>query len=428
MSIIVATWTVLCSFGVSWMTFLLLFTLVICHGGFGHLVFSLLEAWGSTCAKDCDDLLNWILEFPSERFLIDSSASTVHAYFVFRVPEEPQVFPMLVPSDLARHSCYQEFPTFSARFFKFPWSLHPSGRWVKYFSTFLHSRASVFSTAHFCFSFCWAALDISFHICGHRWSGLDVACLFVNRSSRTVCIRLEVSHCIWWTVWNVNASDRSLPCNTSKVACVALATSKYHSGVRNDCSLGTWSLTLGSTWWQKKNLKSTRNHFALHLHPEMVLWWWRPVWFSSKMFLLSFPRSGWSRIKVDVLRVWSPPESFTFLRLGTQNVHHFWAWSLLWHWVFQRGFLMRSSFPTPQCLGPICLSLFQIPPAYKAYPKNIPGRTFLPNWWILDWSFVEIGSYSTIEPNGTTGPLKGFPKRLSYGVFPSDKRSWTFRR
>ena len=35
----------LCSLGVSWMTFLLLFTLVICHAGIGHLVFSLLEAW-----------------------------------------------------------------------------------------------------------------------------------------------------------------------------------------------------------------------------------------------------------------------------------------------------------------------------------------------------------------------------------------------
>ena len=26
------------------------------------------------------------------------------------------------------------------------------------------------------------------------------------------------------------------------------------------------------------------------------------------------------------------------------------------------------------------------------------------------------------------GPWNGFPKRLSYGVFPPDKRSWTFRR
>ena len=36
--------------------------------------------------------------------------------------------------------------------------------------------------------------------------------------------------------------------------------------------------------------------------------------------------------------------------------------------------------------------------------------------------------YFKDEPNGMIGPLNGFPKRLSYGVFPSDSRSVTFRR
>ena len=66
--------------------------------------------------------------------------------------------------------------------------------------------------------------------------------------------------------------------------------------------------------------------------------------------------------------------------------------------------------------------------AYRAYPRNNPGKTLLPNWWILDWSFAEIGNNSTNEPNEMIGLLKGSPKRLSYGVFPSDKRSWMFRR
>ena len=52
------------------------------------------------------------------------------------------------------------------------------------------------------------------------------------------------------------------------------------------------------------------------------------------------------------------------------------------------------------------MSPFQIPPAYKAYPRNNPGKTFFPNWWILDWSFAVIGWYSTNEPNGIIGPLK----------------------
>ena len=55
-------------------------------------------------------------------------------------------------------------------------------------------------------------------------------------------------------------------------------------------------------------------------------------------------------------------------------------------------------------------------------------RLVFPNWRILDWSFAEIGWYSTDEPNGIIGPLSGCPKRLSQGVFPSENKSVTFRR
>ena len=78
----------------------------------------------------------------------------------------------------------------------------------------------------------------------------------------------------------------------------------------------------------------------------------------------------------------------------------------------------------------VCNQYVTLPnsPAYKAYPRNNPGKTFFPNWWILDWSFAEIGYYSTNEPNGMIGPLNGFPKRLTYKVFPTDMSSWIFRR
>ena len=32
-----------------------------------------------------------------------------------------------------------------------------------------------------------------------------------------------------------------------------------------------------------------------------------------------------------------------------------------------------------------------MPPAINAYPRNMPGKTFLPHWWSLDWSRAEIG-------------------------------------
>ena len=47
------------------------------------------------------------------------------------------------------------------------------------------------------------------------------------------------------------------------------------------------------------------------------------------------------------------------------------------------------------------MSPFQIHPAYRAYSRKNPGKTFFPNWWIRDWSVEEIESHSTSDPNGT---------------------------
>ena len=47
---------------------------------------------------------------------------------------------------------------------------------------FLALSSFVFSIAYFCFSFRFDASDTSFHISGHKESGLDVVCFLVSRS------------------------------------------------------------------------------------------------------------------------------------------------------------------------------------------------------------------------------------------------------
>ena len=56
------------------------------------------------------------------------------------------------------------------------------------------------------------------------------------------------------------------------------------------------------------------------------------------------------------------------------------------------------------------MSPFQIPPACNACPRNLPGKTFEPNWCSRDKSWAETGWCSTIAPNGITGPLTGAPE------------------
>ena len=64
------------------------------------------------------------------------------------------------------------------------------------------------------------------------------------------------------------------------------------------------------------------------------------------------------------------------------------------------------------------ISPFLIRPENNAYPRNIPGKTFVPNSRSPDWSFAEIGKYSTIAPKGVIGPLIGSPNRL-FRCFPT---------
>ena len=156
-------------------------------------------------------------------------------------------------------------------------------------------------------------------------------------------------------------------------------------------------------------LKSTTHRFALHRHPEMSL-----VVVETRLLLLEdftfFSSFRWSQIKVDVLRTWSPPDNFTFpSAIGNMICFtNFGRYHLFRIESFCVDFWCVHPFQLPTSATE--MSPFQIRTAYKVYPT------------------AEIGWHSTIEPNGIIGPLKGSPDRLSQGGFPSDKRSWTFRR
>ena len=121
------------------------------------------------------------------------------------------------------------------------------------------------------------------------------------------------------------------------------------------------------------------------------------------------PRSGRSRIKVDVLRTWSPPESFTvpsaignLIFSPLVDVNTSFALSLF-AWISDASIFSNSSTSATK------MSPFQVHPVCTACPRNLPGRTFEPNWCSRDRSFAEIGWCSTIAPNGIIGPLTGAP-------------------
>ena len=196
---------------------------------------------------------------------------------------------------------------------------------------------------------------------------------------------------------------------------ILLSASKVWLWVQRDG--GIWSFL---TW--------TKSHLSLHRHPETSL----EVVEETLLILqesqycslleLDAAVSRWMFSGLDLL------QGFWFVHLRLENEFFTSHWRQ--HFLRIESFCVDSdaSIFSNSSTSAISTSPFQILPAYRVYPRNNPGKTFFPNWWILDWSFAVKGWYSTNEPNGIIGPLNGCPKRLSWGVFPSDNKSVTFRR
>ena len=95
-----------------------------------------------------------------------------------------------------------------------------------------------------------------------------------------------------------------------------------------------------------------------------------------------------------------------------------------WHFfciLSLRVWISDASTSSAFTMSATMMSPFQIPPACNACPRNMPGKTFGPNWCSRDRSLAAIGWHLTIAPNGIS--VEGHSEPPSCGVFPSDKRS-----
>ena len=190
----------------------------------------------------------------------------------------------------------------------------------------------------------------------------------------------------------------------------------YFSGIGNDSSLGRIKFDSGFnvmavhevSWHGPKVI------YRFTGIRKWVLRWWRqrPFWFSKKIYVTfssnsTFPYQGGcvqflisSRKFDSSICDWKNKLSCFFVKYHLFRIESY----RVDFWCVHRLQLLKV------CNQYVTLP---IPPAYDAYPRNNSGKTFFPNWWILDWSFAVIGWYSTSEPNGIIGPLNGCPKRLS---------------
>ena len=219
--------------------------------------------------------LQWVIEFipfavlwswwglcpaPSSLGLVLSSAWTIQAYFCLAFPTIAVGFSTAIYRYFARHMLLaSELPTLYEWLSLWAWILHRLVQWRIFLFIVWHCRAFGFSIAHLCFAFFFTASDICFHISGHTSSGREVVCFL---APRTMCILLVAFPLVERILWNLSMSltiiflhPRSsnlqyFSNNTSRDVHVVLVASMYFIGIRNDSSLGMYSLTLGSTWWR----------------------------------------------------------------------------------------------------------------------------------------------------------------------------------
>ena len=170
---------------------------------------------------------------------------------------------------------------------------------------------------------------------------------------------------------------------------------------------GIWSL---QRW--------TRNHLLLHRHPDMSL---ENTLMVETLSIHQVNLGDFLPEQVDCVSrlIFPAPDLFHkivlfHLRLGNLQFSPF----RLYH---------------PFCIDSLnmdfrCIHLFQLLKVHIQYVSlpdsrvqfitqgKFHGRTFLPNWWILDWSFVDIGWYSTKWNN--LGLLYGSPTSPYEFCFP----------
>ena len=253
-------------------------------------------------------------------------------------------------------------------------------------------------------------------------------------SLRTPYISLDGSLLMELTEWKLSNNQTNLLTHRyfNNHRCVALAwhPNSYEQFWRRQAisvEQGMILLSAREVWlWVQRDGPKIIYRFT-SIRKWVLRWWKRPFWFSKKIPLTFssncvFPyQGGCSQFLISSRKFDSSISGWKMnFPFSLGNITSF-ALSLL-EWISDAS-IVSNSWRSATSASPS-----QTHPAHRAYPRNNPGKTFFPNWWILDCSFEVMGSYSTSEPNGMIGPSNGFPKRLSYGVFPSNKRFWTFRR
>ena len=173
-------------------------------------------------------------------------------------------------------------------------------------------------------------------------------------------------------------------CITSKFVCVLLETSEWFLSRRVKFDSGFNVMAVYEVSWNGPKII-----FVFHRHPEVSL---EVVVVETLLILVEnlfdlllelvfLHQGGCSQFLISSNEFYQPSATGNMnFPFSLVNITSF-ALSLF-------AQISNASIVSSSSMSATIMSPFQIPPAYRAYPRNNPGKTFFPNWWILDWSFA----------------------------------------
>ena len=350
-----------------------------------HLVFSLLEAQESVSSEDCSDSMNsfLFLQYGLEVvcFLVSLSPRTMYIHrVVFHSTQWILWNLSMYPTSHRSASTFQSSSMFSSNITSKDASVQHVICWKmeNVWSNFVNafgfwvSRSDEFPCTYWIFKIIQVFLDF---FCRDEFSRIFIQnCIFLPS--------LRTRRCALIVVYRVKFPCTWPSCSTG---CF-----EYPRSFRRNWQWNKkWFFSRHVRLWVRRDdgkncLTWTRNHSKLHHRTTMSL------------------EVGLKKIRVILLEDcqefycticdWENKNCHLFIGVNTT-----FALSLF-VWISGASICSNSSMPATK------MSPFQIPPACNAYPRNIPGKTFGPNWCRLDRSLAEIGWYSTIAPNGITRP------------------------
>ena len=289
----------------------------------------------------------------------------------------------------------------------------------------------------------WHSFPFSSRALAINWSVLDVRCFLVNLlpdhmypSGSFLINRVNcVKTCARLTQisWSINipiVNDAAFLQNIQ--VCMGSSRRRQRTSVEQGMILLSASKVwlCGSTWWRYMKLPDM-DQKSLIASPASGNQSWgggRDPSDSPRKYLRLSLLELVIRIKVGVLSSWSPPINLIRPSAIGKNKLSYSLGNIISFALSLFDQISDAPIVSNSSRSAISTSPFQSPPAYRAYPRNNPGKTFFPNWWD-SWLVLRI--YRVILNQWTkwnNRSFNGCPKRLSWGIFPSDKRSWTFRR